>query len=75
MKRLVISLLLVLALGVPGVMMTGCEDEGSNAAAEFGAQEGQRPKPAEKRAPPGPQDSDFKQGEDAGTPPDDDGGD
>ena len=54
MKRLVMLLIVILALGVPGVVMTGCEDESTDAAAEFGAQEGQRPKPAEKRPPPGP---------------------
>jgi hypothetical protein len=66
--------MLLVALLTVGLFLPGCEDDGSSAAAEFGAQEGQRPKPKEKRPPPGPPQSGFAEGadEDAVDPPDDD---
>ena len=71
MKRF---LTLLVALLTVGLFLPGCEDEGTNAAAEFGAQEGQRPKTKEKRPPPGPDQGGFQEGDDkdATEPPDDD---
>ena len=72
MKRF---LMLVIALLTVGLFLPGCEDEGSSAAAEFGAQEGQRPKTKEKRPPPGPAQGGFQEGDqddDATEPPPDD---
>ncbi len=69
MKRL---LMLLVVLLMVSLFLGGCEDEGSTAAADFGVQEGQRPKPKEKRPPPGPASGGFQEGEDgqAGdTPP------
>ena len=51
MMRLLMVLVVLLMVGVA---MPGCEDEGSNAAADFGVQEGPRPKDQPKRPPPGP---------------------
>ena len=52
MMRLLMVLSLLVALGVG---LSGCGgEESSQAASEFGVQEGERPKPQEKRAPPGP---------------------
>ncbi|MEE8458351.1 MAG: hypothetical protein V3S08_00675 [Phycisphaerales bacterium] len=71
MKRL---LMLLVALLTVGLFLPGCEEDGSSAAAEFGAQEGQRPKTKEKRPPPGPEQGGFQEGDDDGevAPPDDD---
>lgn len=71
MKRL---LMLLVALLTVGLFLPGCEEDGSSAAAEFGAQEGQRPKTKEKRPPPGPDQGGFQEGDDndAVVPPDDD---
>ena len=71
MKRF---LMLVIALLTVGLFLPGCEDEGSSAAAEFGAQEGQRPKTKEKRPPPGPAQGGFQEGDkdDSTEPPPDD---
>jgi hypothetical protein len=53
-----------------GVALPGCEDEGADAATEFGAQGGRRPK-EEKRPAPGPGgDGGFQQGEEDRLPPD-----
>jgi hypothetical protein len=51
MLRLLVVLLVLLFVGVG---ITGCEDEQSSEASELGVQEGRRPAPSEKRAPPGP---------------------
>ena len=71
MKRFLTVLVALLAVGL---FLPGCEDEGSSAAAEFGAQEGQRPKDKEKRPPPGPAQGGFQEGDDDGAvdSPDDD---
>lgn len=71
MKRL---LMLLVALLTVGLFLPGCEEDGSSAAAEFGAQEGQRPKTKEQRPPPGPEQGGFQEGDDDGAvaPPDDD---
>ncbi len=71
MKRL---LMLLVALLTVGLFLPGCEEDGSSAAAEFGAQEGERPKTKEKRPPPGPDQGGFQEGDDDGAvaPPDDD---
>ncbi len=72
MKRF---LMLLFAVLLVGLFLPGCEDEqNASAAAEYGVQEGQRPKPAEKRPPPGPAQGGFVEGDDDGTvdpPPDD----
>lgn len=74
MKR-ILNLLVILLL--VGLFLPACEEEGSSAAAEFGVQEGERPKPKEKRPPPGPAQGGFQEGEegqagDAPPPPPDD---
>lgn len=67
MKRLATLLIVVLALGLGLISLVGtvgCEDQASsNAAADLGVQEGQRPKDKDKRPPPGPRDGGFEQGE------------
>lgn len=60
MKRF---LMLLAVLLVVGLFMPGCEEQGASPAAEFGVQEGQRPKPAEKRPPPGPEQGGFQEGD------------
>ena len=71
MKRF---LILLVALLTVGLFLPGCEDEGSSAAADFGAQEGQRSKDKEKRPPPGPDQGGFQEGDDQDSvePPADD---
>ncbi len=74
MKRL---LMLLVVLLMVGLFLPGCEEEGTSAAAEFGAQEGERPKTKEKRPPPGPAQGGFQEGEagaagDTPPPPGDD---
>jgi len=68
MLRLLMVLVVVSSFGVA---LVGCEEEGSNAAAEFQTQEGRRPK-GEKKPPPGPGDgaSGFQQGDGNSLPPD-----
>ena len=60
MKRL---LMLLVVLLMVGLFLPGCEEEGTSAAAEFGAQEGERPKTKDKRPPPGPAQGGFQEGE------------
>ena len=73
MKRF---LILLVAMLMVGLFLPGCEDQGSSAAADFGAQEGQRPKPKEKRQAPGGghfDEGEHEHDEDEGSePPDDD---
>ena len=72
MMRLLMVLIVLLMVGVA---MPGCEEEGSSAAAEFGVEEGQRPKDKPQRQPPGPpSDTGFTTGgsETTETPPPDD---
>ncbi len=72
MKRFLMLLVAVLTVGL---FLPGCEDEQNvNAAAEYGVQEGERPKTKEKRPPPGPDQSGFQEGDTgaAGDPPPDD---
>ena len=69
MKRFLMLLVAVLTVGL---FLPGCEDDGNaSAAAEYGVQEGQRPKNKEKRPPPGPADGGFQEGdaEDSTEPP------
>ena len=60
MKRF---LMLLVAVLMVGLFLPGCEDEeNATAAAEYGVQEGQRPK-GEKRPPPGPAEGGFQEGD------------
>ena len=71
MKRF---LLLLVAVLMVGLFLPGCEDEqNASTAAEYGVQEGERPK-GEKRPPPGPDQGGFQEGDDEDTtePPDGD---
>ena len=72
MRLLMVFVVLVMV----GVVMPGCEEQGStNAAADFGVEEGTRSKDGPTRAPPGPpSDEGFtSSGDDeAETPPDED---
>ncbi len=72
MKRF---LMLLVAVLMVGLFLPGCADEeNATAAAEYGVQEGQRPKDREKRPPPGPAEGGFQEGDDEDTtePPDGD---
>ena len=72
MKRF---LMLLVAVLMVGLFLPGCEDEQNvSASAEYGVQEGQRPKPKDKRPPPGPDQGGFQegQGDDSVDPPPDD---
>ncbi len=60
MMRLLMLLVVVLAIAI---VMPGCEESGSSAAADFGVQEGKRPKTGEQRPPPGPAQGSFQEGE------------
>ena len=72
MRLLMVFVVLVMV----GVVMPGCEEQAStNAAADFGVQEGTRSKDAPKRAAPGPPAGEgfTSSGDDeAETPPDED---
>ncbi len=76
MKRLVMLLIVVFALGLVTVGTTGCEEQSTGtAAADLGVQEGRRPKDKEKRPAPGPQESGFQEGDANAQSPDDEPGD
>ena len=60
MMRLLMLLVVLLTVAI---VMPGCEESGSSAAAEMGVQDGQRPKSREQRPPPGPQQGSFQEGE------------
>ncbi len=63
MKRFLMLLATVLTVGL---FLPGCEDEdNASAAAEYGVQEGERPK-TEKRPPPGPAQGGFQEGDEEG---------
>ncbi len=69
-------LMVLVVLAMVGVVMPGCEEQtSSNAAADFGVEEGTRSKDGPKRAPPGPpSDEGFTSSgdDDTETPPDED---
>ena len=72
MMRLLMVLVVLLMVGV---VMPGCEEQGStNAAADFGVEEGTRPKDKPKSAPPGPPAGEgfTSSGDTTETPPDED---
>ncbi len=67
MMRLLLILVVLLTVAI---VMPGCEESGSSAAAEMGVQEGQRPKTREQRPPPGPAQGSFQEGDDDQVPDD-----
>jgi len=64
MKRFLMLLAAVLTVGL---FLPGCEDDGNaSAAADYGVQEGERPKTKEQRPPPGPAQGGFQEGDEEG---------